>query len=41
MFDILMRAGEKVQILILTCRRRLFTRLGAPTLQLVECREAA
>ena len=41
MFDILMRAGEQVQILILTCRRRLFARLGAPTLQLVECAEAA
>jgi chromosome segregation ATPase len=41
MFDILMRAGEKVQILILTCRRRLFTRLGAPSLHIVECSEAA
>ena len=31
MFDILMRAGEHVQILVLTCRKRLFTRLGAAT----------
>jgi hypothetical protein len=36
MFDILMRAGEKVQIIVLTCRRRVFARLGAPTLQILE-----
>ena len=36
MFDILMRAGEHVQILVLTCRKRLFTRLGAATLQIKE-----
>ena len=36
MFDILMRAGEKVQIVVLTCRRRLFTRLGASMLQIEE-----
>jgi DNA repair exonuclease SbcCD ATPase subunit len=36
MFDILMRAGEHVQILVLTCRKRLFTRLGATTLQINE-----
>jgi DNA repair exonuclease SbcCD ATPase subunit len=40
MFDILMRAGEKVQIIVLTCRRRLFARLGAPTLQIKAYREA-
>ncbi len=34
MFDILMRAGEKTQIIVLTCRRRLFARLGAPILQI-------
>lgn len=34
MFDILMRAGEQVQIIVLTCRRRLFTRLGAAPLQI-------
>ena len=39
MFDILTRAGEKVQIIVLTCRQRLFARLGAPTLQIVECDE--
>jgi hypothetical protein len=36
MFDVLMRAGEQVQIIVLTCRKRLFTRLGANTLQLRE-----
>ena len=36
MFDILSRAGERVQIIVLTCRKRLFARLGAGTLQLVE-----
>lgn len=34
MFDILMRAGEHVQILVLTCRKRLFARLGAAELNL-------
>jgi uncharacterized protein YhaN len=29
MFDVLMRASENVQIIVLTCRKRLFTRLGA------------
>ena len=38
MFDLLMRAGEKVQIIVLTCRRRAFTRLGAATLQLQDDR---
>jgi uncharacterized protein YhaN len=38
MFDVLMRAGDKVQIIVLTCRKRLFTRLGAAQL---EIREAA
>ncbi|MET4072497.1 uncharacterized protein YhaN/Sec-independent protein translocase protein TatA [Bradyrhizobium sp. S3.2.6] len=38
MFDVLMRAGDKVQIIVLTCRKRLFTRLGAAPL---EIREAA
>jgi uncharacterized protein YhaN len=33
-FDILMRAGEHMQILVLTYRKRLFTRLGAATLQI-------
>ncbi|OFV97003.1 MAG: hypothetical protein A3F68_00240 [Acidobacteria bacterium RIFCSPLOWO2_12_FULL_54_10] len=36
MFDILMRAGENVQILVLTCRKRLFARLGAAELNLKE-----
>lgn len=36
MFDILMRAGENVQILVLTCRKRLFARLGATELNLRE-----
>lgn len=36
MFDILMRAGESVQIIILTCRKRLFARLGAAELTLKE-----
>ena len=34
MFDILVRAGQHVQIIVLTCRKRLFTRLGADTLQI-------
>jgi DNA repair exonuclease SbcCD ATPase subunit len=37
MFDILTRAAEKTQIIVLTCRRHLFTRLGAPSLQIAEC----
>ena len=36
MFDILMRAGENVQIIVLTCRKRLFARLGATTLEIQE-----
>ncbi len=36
MFDILMRAGENVQILVLTCRKRLFAKLGAAELNLRE-----
>ena len=36
MFDVLMRAGEKVQIIVLTCRKRLFTRLGAAPLEIRE-----
>ena len=36
MFDILMRAGENVQILVLTCRKRLFARLGAAELTIKE-----
>jgi uncharacterized protein YhaN len=34
MFDVLMRAGDKVQIIVLTCRKRLFTRLGATPLEI-------
>jgi energy-coupling factor transporter ATP-binding protein EcfA2 len=34
MFDVLMRAGEHVQIIVLTCRKRLFTRLGAAPLEI-------
>ena len=34
MFDILTLAGEKVQILVLTCRRKLFTKFGAEELNL-------
>ena len=34
MFDIMTRAAERVQIIILTCRRRLFTRLGARMLNI-------
>lgn len=34
MFDVLMRAGENVQIIILTCRKKLFARLGAAPLEL-------
>ena len=36
MFDVLMRAGDKVQIIVLTCRKRLFTRLGATPLEIRE-----
>ncbi len=36
MFDILMRAGENMQILVLTCRKRLFARLGATELTLAK-----
>lgn len=36
MFDVLMRAGENVQILVLTCRKRLFSRLGATEVSLKE-----
>jgi uncharacterized protein YhaN len=36
MFDILMRAGDKIQIIVLTCRKRLFTRLGAAPLEIRE-----
>ena len=36
MFDILMRAGQSVQIIVLTCRKRLFARLGATTLEIQE-----
>jgi chromosome segregation ATPase len=39
MFDILMRAGESVQIIVLTCRKRLFARLGAAELTLKEIHE--
>lgn len=34
MFDVLMRAGENVQIIVLTCRKKLFTRLGAAPLEI-------
>jgi uncharacterized protein YhaN len=34
MFDVLMRAGDKVQIIVLTCRKKLFTRLGAAPLEI-------
>lgn len=36
MFDVLMRAGDKVQIIVLTCRKKLFTRLGAAPLEIRE-----
>jgi uncharacterized protein YhaN len=36
MFDILMRAGDNIQILVLTCRKRLFAKLGATVLSLKE-----
>ncbi len=36
MFDILMHAGEQLQVLVLTCRKRLFGRLGARELSLQE-----
>ena len=34
MFDVLMRAGQQVQIIVLTCRKRLFSRLGAAPLEI-------
>jgi chromosome segregation ATPase len=34
MFDVLMRASKQVQIIVLTCRKRLFTRLGASPLEI-------
>jgi uncharacterized protein YhaN len=34
MFDVLMRAGEKVQIIVLTCRKKLFARLGATPIEI-------
>jgi uncharacterized protein YhaN len=34
MFDILTRAAERMQIIILTCRKRLLTRLGARMLRI-------
>ena len=36
MFDVLMSAGEKVQIIVLTCRKKLFTRLGATHLSIAQ-----
>ncbi len=39
--DIPVGFREKMQIIVLTCRRRLFARLGAPILQIVECAETA
>src|SRR6202011_731891 len=34
MFDIMTRAAGRMQIIVLTCRKRLFTRLGAPMLRI-------
>jgi hypothetical protein len=34
MFDIMTRAADRMQIIILTCRKRLFTRLGARMLRI-------
>jgi DNA repair exonuclease SbcCD ATPase subunit len=34
MFDIMTHAAGRMQIIILTCRKRLFTRLGAPMLRI-------
>jgi uncharacterized protein YhaN len=34
MFDIMTRAAERLQIIVLTCRQRLFTRLGARMLRI-------
>ena len=34
MFDVLMRAGKIVQIIVLTCRKQLFTRLDAAPLEI-------
>ena len=36
MFDILNRAAKRTQILVFTCRNRLFSRLGANTVSFVE-----
>ena len=36
MFDILMCAREHVQILVLTCQKRLFTKLRVATLRIKE-----
>jgi len=35
MFDVLMRAGQNIQIIVLTCRRKLFNRLGASPIEIV------
>ena len=34
MFDLMTRAAERMQIIILTCRKRLFARPGAPMLRI-------
>ena len=34
MFDVLMRAGGKIQIIVLTCRKKLFSRLGASPIEI-------
>jgi uncharacterized protein YhaN len=34
MFNIMTRAAERLQIIVVTCRKRLFTRLGAPLLNI-------
>ena len=34
MFDIMTRGAGRMQIMVLTCRKRLFTRLGAPMLRI-------
>lgn len=36
MFDVLMRAGSNIQIIVLTCRKRLFSRLGASPIDIIE-----
>jgi hypothetical protein len=33
-FDVLMRAGERVQVIVLAFRKRRFTRLGAASLEI-------